>query len=342
MNISSFRLILVAAVVFGLISFFAIYEARSLHNEYERFLGAKLQADLINNEAYYKTAVSRHEEVSVMFLGDIMLSRGVDIVMRRNEDFTYPFLLSWEKTRQADVTFGNLEGPISERGTNVGSIYSFRANPEAVSGLEYAGIDVVSLANNHIYDWGEVAITDTVDILESRGIGTAGAGKNYSDANAPFVLTKKGISIGFLAYTNLYGENQKATETKAGISDLNYLESAIGELKNRVDIVVVSLHWGDEYIKEPSEADRAFGRRIVDLGADIVVGHHPHVVREIEQYGNGWIVYSLGNFVFDQTFSEDTRTGLVAIAKIKDKKITGVEGFTVYISNSFQPEFINL
>lgn len=280
------------------------------------------------------------DEINLLFVGDIMLSRAVGEKIKEAGDYRYPFLETADFLAQADLTFANLENPISDRGQNQGSQYSFRADPRTVEGLTFAGFDVVSIANNHILDWGAEALADTVSVLRVNGIEPVGAGQNYEEANGSVIKEVNATKIAFLAYTNLYPEALEATSGRAGVSDFDSAKKKIAEAKEAADIVVVSLHWGDEYETRSNGLQQTIGRVLVDAGADLVVGHHPHVVQEIEPYKNGWIVYSLGNFVFDQGFSQATMRGLAVTATIKDKKVSALRENAVLVSPEYQASVV--
>ena len=149
----------------------------------------------------------KDSKISLIFVGDIMLSRIIGDIMARKNDWKYPFLKVADFLKRADLTIGNLEGPISSRGVNQGSIYSLRADPRAVEGLLYSGLDVLSIANNHILDWGRVALADTVDILTDAGIVAVGAGRNFEKANRPHITEIRGIKIAF-SLTPIYIRNR--------------------------------------------------------------------------------------------------------------------------------------
>jgi poly-gamma-glutamate synthesis protein (capsule biosynthesis protein) len=221
---------------------------------------------------------------------------------------------------------------ISNKGENVGSMYSFRADTRTLEGLIFAGFDVLSVANNHSMDYGIEALEDSVSRLERVGIQTAG-----------LAVTKiKGTKIGFLGYTNLGSPLWKMGQG----FDISWVdENTISEFQENVritkeqsDILVVSVHFGEEYQKEPNEMQKLISKAAINAGADVVIGHHPHVVQPVEQYKNGWIAYSLGNFVFDQGFSPETMEGLLLEVTAKDKKITRVSPRIIHINSSFQPE----
>lgn len=299
-------------------------------------------------EGDFTADISRDEVVPqeqvLLFTGDIMLSRAVGDVMEKTNDWKYPFLYTAEFLKSADVTFGNLEGPISSGGERVGSIYSFRADPKAIEGLVYAGFDVLSLANNHMWDYGPYALEDTVKILESAGIDSVGAGLDYERAYEPVIKKVGDAKIAYLAYTSLIPAALGSKEAAPAIALLN-LETAVAHVKaakTSSDIIIVSLHWGEEYKVAPDEYQEKVARDLIDAGASLIIGHHPHVVQKIEKYESGWVAYSLGNFVFDQTFSAETMSGMVLKVIIKDKKIESVEPIEIKINNSFQPFLADL
>lgn len=336
-----------ASISFGLLLRWAVEFEKASSYAYDTSFQSSFASIYLTNffsDWNDKLKNEREKAATLIFVGDIMLSRGVDYYIRKNNDYSFPFRFVYEKLSDADLAFGNLEGPISSRGRNQGSIYSFRADPRTVEGLKLAGFDVLSLANNHIFDWGAEAISDTVSILSENEIGSVGVGRNYEEANAPFVFfLPDGTKIGFLAFTNLYPETLFAKEDSPGISrfEIDFIKEKIKNLKENSDIAVVSLHWGEEYqVKQNSEQEK-LARFLVDTGADLVIGHHPHVVQEVEKYGNGWIAYSLGNFIFDQGFSEETSRGLILKVAVKSNKIEDVFAQNVRINKEFQPFFID-
>src|SRR3989338_5903462 len=284
-------------------------------------------------------------EIKLLFVGDIMLSWDVAKQISRHNDFYFPFLKAVDIVRSADVAFGNLEGPISIRGANQGSIYSFRADPRVIEGLTFAGFDVLSIANNHIWDWGSDALYDTLTFLKDAGIKPVGAGVSYSDANAPTVADVKGRRVAFFAYTNLYPDSFEASDISLGISDFDLpkVQEAIQQIRGVADVIVVSIHWGEEYKTQSNVEQQAIARALMNAGADLVVGHHPHVVQEVREYAlenrrKAWVAYSLGNFVFDQNFSKETMEGLMLEVKVKNGKISEVKEIPVKINDTFQPE----
>ena len=285
------------------------------------------------------TPAAEQREAVVLLAGDTMLSRAVGDAMVARNDWTWPFARIASVTREADLMFVNLETPVSAHGTVGGCAYCFRTDPSAVEGLLYAGVDIVTLANNHTFDYGEIALTDTLGHLASAGIAVTGAGHDRTEAVAPVVRTVGTTRVAFLSYTNLLPAASAAGPNRPGIAvyDETSAMHDIAAARLDADVVIVSFHAGDEYQTEPNDWQRRVFRSLIDAGADMVVGHHPHVIQPVESYGSGWIAYSLGNFVFDQTFSEETMQGLMLRVSVAAGRIIGVEELPILISRSFQP-----
>lgn len=292
--------------------------------------------------------VKKHKEkkINLLFLGDIMLGRGVLSKIKANEvNYSFPFEYVSETFTEYDYVFGNLEGPISDRGALVGSRYSFRFPEEVAGFLSRAGIDGVSLANNHIWDYGSIALCDTVDALIKEGVDSVGAGCTEALANASLEIDISGISVLIMSFTNLYPEGLTARGNGAGISNLeiDLISQKISEFKERVPdgFVIVQMHWGDEYEERSHVREREIAHGLVDVGVDIIIGHHPHVTQEIEQYNKGLIFYSLGNFIFDQYFSEETMRGFAVDIELSlDPKRVGFYLLPYVINSNYQPIFL--
>lgn len=183
----------------------------------------------------------------------------------------------------------------------------FQAPPEAVQGIAYAGFDVVSLANNHTLDFHIEGMFETMRLLEEHGIDWVGAGQDIHAARSPLIKEIGGIKVGFLSYTEMWFVytrepiSWQATQDEPGVAParLETIVDDVTKLRDLVDVVIVSVHWGKEYVHEPTAEQFTLARAAVDAGAHLVLGHHPHVLQGIEFYQHGVIAYSLGNFVFD-------------------------------------------
>lgn len=286
------------------------------------------------------------KQINLFFVGDIMLDRGVEWAVQKygQGDWKFPFLKISNELKEADILSGNLEGPISDKGRKVGSIYSFRANPEAIQGLKYAGFDILSVANNHIFDYSREAMEDTFLRLKEASIDYVGGGFNNKEAYSPIIKEINNKKIAFLSYTNLTPESWEAEEERSGIAlaDEERIKENIKDAKKRADFVVVSFHFGDEYQVTSNSSQKLLAKTAIDSGANLVIGHHPHVIQEIEQYRDGYIAYSLGNFVFDQGFSEETMKGLLWKVVIKGGRIKEVIPVEIKINQFFQPEVVDM
>jgi len=266
-----------------------------------------------------------NQPITIIAVGDIMLGRAVNARMQKNNDFISPFILTVDYLKSADLTFGNLESPFFDNCpiTNTGMV--FCADYKAVEGLKSAGFDVLNLANNHIYNYGETGLNQTITLLNNNSIHPVGSLNSH--LNDIYHLSIKGTKLAFIGYNLL--SSYKLEEIK----------KEVGQTKKRVDILILSLHWGNEYQTLPSTAQKEIAHQLVDSGADLIVGHHPHVIQPTEEYNSKLILYSLGNFVFDQPWSEPTKKGLVAKITFENNKITKTEFKQIYIKNLIQPEF---
>lgn len=280
------------------------------------------------------------KETTLIFGGDVMLSRGIDMVMRKRNDFVYPFRQIKELTTSADIAVVNLEGPISTQGENQGSIYSFRADPRSIEGLTFAGIDLVSFANNHTSDYGPAALSETLKLLSGAGIAVVGVGKDMAHARAAKFLEVNGLKIAFLGATPLsplWLTRKNAAPAVAPLNEQLVIEDITSAREQGADIVVVLLHWGNEYETKHLPSQEIIAHHLIDAGATLVIGHHPHVLQEVEEYNGGIIAYSLGNFVFDQNFSPDTHQGVLLKVTLKGKDVAMVEEVAIQFSDSYQP-----
>ena len=239
--------------------------------------------------------------------GDVMLGRSVGVRLE-TEGADVAFAGVRDILEGAGITVANLESAVGVTGAPAPKAYTFRAPPVAVDALVLAGIDLVSLANNHSLDYGPGSLAETRALLAERGILSPGAGPNQAAAHAPAVIERQGLTIAFLAYVNVPVERGgfdpriwTATDEAPGVAwlDIATMAEDIRAARTGADLVVVMLHFGLEWELAPSAAQREQARAAIDAGATLVIGSGPHVLQPLEPYGDGLIAYSLGNFVFD-------------------------------------------
>ena len=293
---------------------------------------------LAENERLYNEAISKgekaflvecadRERVTFAFAGDILLddeyammfryrSRGSDI----NDTFSAPLL---ERMRSADVFMLNNEFPFSTRGTPTeGKTFTFRANPANIEMYAQLGVDLVSLANNHAYDFGEEALLDTFATLEEAGIPYVGAGRNIDEAKKPVYLIANGIKIAVVSATqierNAVPDTKEATMTNAGVlrgMDPTALLEVIAQAKANSDFVILYIHWGTESQETTDWLQDKQAPIYAEAGVDLIIGDHPHCLQKIDRISGVPVVFSLGNYWFN---SKTQNTCLVEVAITKE------------------------
>ncbi len=236
--------------------------------------------------------------VSLAVVGDIMLDRDPGQAMLAGRD---PFAHVANVLDGADVTLGNLECVVAKSGKRLDKSYTFRADPRAIP-LIANHFDGVSLANNHTGDFGHEALVETMDRLTKANVRYFGAGMNNKEAHTPWIVEKNGLKIAVLGYNEFRPRSFEAGPTTPGSawSEDAAVVADIKAAKEKADRVITFMHWGEEYKDNPNERQTTFARTMIDAGADVVIGNHPHVVQGTETYKGKLIVYSLGNFVFDE------------------------------------------
>ncbi len=242
----------------------------------------------------------RHDTVKLVAVGDILFARGVGRqIERHGADWLFSHVKS--TISGADIAFCNLECPLSQRGVPRRRRFLFRADPKHAHTLKTNGFDVVSVANNHTLDYGREALTDTISALTDAGLTPVGAGHNRSEACKLQVIRRKSLKIGILAYSDMPSDGVVRLSDRPTIAGLepDELEAQIKSASRQCDTLVVSFHWGVEYMKKPTEHQQAIARQCIDAGADLIIGHHPHVLQPTEVYKGKPIIYSAGSFVWD-------------------------------------------
>lgn len=278
-------------------------------------------------------------EIVINAVGDIMLAGSATPTFKRL-GYDYPFAATEAELKKGDITVGNLEAPLARGGIEyLGKRFRFRAPPQSAAALRRAGFSLVTLANNHMMDFGAPALLETLHHLDKSGILYAGAGLSLAAARQRALFEVRGGKVAFLAYSMTLPTEFYATSVRPGTAPgyPGHFKRDISRAKKEADYVVVSFHWGTEGATSPSPGQVAAARAAVDAGADVVLGHHPHVLQGIERYKKGIILYSLGNFAFG-SFS---RTSAGVIARITlDNGVKGVELVPLNVRNSevrFQP-----
>ncbi len=281
----------------------------------------------------------RSSSISIALVGDIMMDRGVRSMTDIHGGGDYGFITRYlDFLNEYDIVFGNLEGPLSDKGQDLGGKYSFRMDPSALNALLDVNFSALSVANNHAGDWGKEAFHDTVLRLREAGIAVVGGGEDIVDAQRTSVIDIDGHTVGFVGFNDVGAHWMEAGADTPGIlmAISDYHDDVIKKARREVDTLIVSYHFGDEYMPEPNERQRALATRAVDLGADIIAGHHPHVIQPVEILSGSVIAYSLGNFIFDQYFSKETMEGSVLVVTIENGEIS-FEEMIVELTDRFQP-----
>lgn len=242
-------------------------------------------------------------------------------------DATYPFTHVGARLREADVLLGNLECVVSPKGIKSTDHNPFRAPLQTISILKAAGVDVVSVANNHSADFGPVAFHDMVRRLTEEGLPFIGRGSITNGAEEPWITTVKGIKIGFLGFY------------------LRTLEGAVGDVtraRPNVDVLITFMHWGREDFTEPMLLQRRLGKALLDAGADMVVGTHAHVLQPEEWYKGKLIFHGLGNFVFSgMNYDEKHRVGGYLEVLVGRKGLVSRQFYRIRLDGAGAPKWMD-
>lgn len=298
--------------------------------------------DLLSQEALEEHLnVLGDSSLALIVVGDIMLGgRASKVIAKHGAD--YPFKAVLPLLRRADVVLGNLEGPFARKASRESRRYAYAVNPKLALSLAQAGISVVTLANNHLLDCGRNGVLETLDALARANVAPLGAAANENAAHAPVIRQAGQMQIGLLGY--YWNRRCAATATLPGdaMDSPETLRTDILRLRQQVDRVIVTFHWGIPYQREPLAEDRAKARYAIECGADAVVGHHPHILQPIEIYAGRPIVYSIGNFTFGSGNSRGE--GMIA-GFCFEKNQTRLMLYPLYVKNrdprvNYQPKVL--
>lgn len=283
--------------------------------------------------------------ITIVAVGDMYLGGSATNYLKQ-KGYSYPFEYTKNILHNADIAMANLEAPLTHRtDAFMEKKFILKHSPDAVEAIKSAGFDALTLANNHIMDYGPGGLQDTMDILNKTGIKHTGAGKNSKAARTPVIVNIKNKKIAFLAYSLVFPEEYYATDDSSGTAQgiLDNIKSDIKDIKKDVDIVIISFHWGEEQMKYPKEYQVKLARLAIDNGARLVIGHHPHVIQGVEKYKNGLIFYSLGNFVFGSfgPAIPQRPEGMIAILSFSQNGVISGEIIPLNVDNRdvlFQPK----
>ncbi|MBI3547248.1 MAG: CapA family protein [Gammaproteobacteria bacterium] len=281
-------------------------------------------------------AVAKVVEFRIAAVGDIMLGGSATPEMQKY-GYDYPFELLSPILKQAQIVFGNLEGPLTDDGAAITTKqYLFRSPPDKVApALARAGFNIVSLANNHSLDYGAQGLDDTRAALDKVGIRVIGAGRNLAQARAPVYMQAGGAKIAFLAYSLTFPEEFWATPDKPGTAfgHEHFVRADVAAARAQADIVLVSFHWGQEGKIDLRDYQVQLAHAAIDAGAVAVLGHHPHILQGVERYKDGVILYSLGNFVFGSYSAQATRSA-IAMLTFRDKRLSELRMLPINVKNA--------
>jgi poly-gamma-glutamate synthesis protein (capsule biosynthesis protein) len=277
------------------------------------------------------------KQITIAAVGDVMLAHWGEQTLRE-KGLDYPFSGTGDITSVADIFIGNLEAPITAGGVrDTSKKYTFRFNPELSGVFTRGGFTVFNLANNHMVDFGLEGVKNTIETLDSLDILHCGAGEDWKQARNEAEKEIKGLRFSFLGYSATFPEEFWADAERGGTNFpyAEVIEKDIPRAKKNSDFVVVSIHWGQELRETPKDYQVALAHKFIDLGADLVLGHHPHIVQGIEIYKGVPILYSLGNFTF-ASYSENAKESMIALITLnkREKKIKKIEIVPINVYNA--------
>jgi poly-gamma-glutamate synthesis protein (capsule biosynthesis protein) len=287
-------------------------------------------------------SVNAYSQVSFCAVGDILLDRGVRTMIEKNNVY-YPFSNIAQYVKEKDLALCNIECPIvnTSEGAPINKKYSFRADTEYIQGLLYAGFNIASVANNHTMDYGKSGFVKTIEYLEKDSIWTVGGGMNQRESFKPLLIEKNGETFAVFAMLEFLLEGTVYNEDKPypALGNIERLCQEIIKIQGDIDNIIVSFHWGKEGSFLPTSQQIDYAHRVIDAGADLVLGHHPHVLQSVETYKQKLIVYSLGNFIFDNIGLHQNQS-VIFTCTFHNGYIIDPAFIPIQIQN-YQPSFAN-
>lgn len=291
-----------------------------------------------SSNATRKYSSSPSSGISMVFTGDVMFGRGVGSAINTNSNIFGDLKPIFS---HSDVVVVNLESPFTDSNQNFKKTVPLKANPKFAHILKDNNVDVVSLANNHIMDYGPAGLDDTLETLDKCDINHVGAGENLQEALQPAYFNINGNRVAVIDFMDLttfrgFGKSElpPATNNSPGFAPAEWelVKNSIDTAKSQSDIVIVLFHYGNEYSFTPNKYQTELSRKCIDEGADMVIGSHPHVPQSIENYKGKLIFYSLGNCVFDQS-RPITKNSMIVQLKILNGN-ADVTVVPIHIANS--------
>ncbi len=284
------------------------------------------------------TNKQQKNEAIIGLAGDTMLGRSVNKTIAKR-GYTYPWGNILPILKQTDLNLINLENTFTTSIKKLPKVFNFKSDPGNIQSLKQANITVVNLANNHILDFGDKGLFDTIKTLDSVGIKHVGAGKNQQKAKQSAIITKNSIKIGIIGYTD-NEPDWKAQTNKPGINyvkvgDIVTIQQNINTIRPQVDILIVTIHWGPNMRQYPNQEFITFAHAIIDSGVDIIHGHSAHIFQGVEVYHHKLIMYDTGDFVDDYAIDPLLRNdqGLLFIVTVTKTGIKKVQLIPLLISN---------
>lgn len=296
---------------------------------------------ILSASALAETGLCEDGVVRIVFAGDVMLDCGPGHVIAQGGD---PFAKVGRVLREADLAVANLECVIATQGEVLAKDYTFLAKPSCIPLLKRY-FSALSVANNHSGDFGKDGLVSQLELLEHAKLPYFGGGRNVEEARRPLILTRNGRRVALVAYNGFPPRSFAAGRSTPGVAWMTETDMLAdiqaARTAQRADLVLVYLHWGWEDTPAPTKKQQVLARKLIDAGADAVMGSHPHVTQTIDLYRGRPIVYSLGNFVFDY-YPNDPKVWIGWIVQLTFGKPTGVEWktFSVELDPAGVPHLI--
>lgn len=286
-------------------------------------------AMIFENDHTWTASLSAERKRIVVATGDIIPARSVNnsIMERNNPLWPYEKVKDTITSLNPDILFVDLETPLINNCPRTVEGMIFCGEDENVEGLKYIGVTLANLANNHIGNYGEEGVKETMALLQKKNI-------SYTGINGAHYQTIRGITFGFLGYNDIGTQPRISNTINANIAH------DIAAAKQKADIIIVQFHWGTEYQSQPDTRQVELAHLTIDAGADVIMSNHPHWIQPVELYKGKLITYAHGNFVFDQMWSEETKHGVVGKYTFYDNQLIDLEFLPIYIADYGQPYFL--